>query len=76
MAEPLDERTLREGVAILAALEKAKLTASIWQVTPFVDGREPEAATYRVRLGTISSREGTMQGTAAQLVDMLSWRVR
>jgi hypothetical protein len=72
MAELLDERTLLEGVAILAALNEAKLQGDIRQTAAYVDDqRDPTFATYRVTLRRNERRYGALVGTAAEIVGAL-----
>lgn len=72
MAELLDERTLREGAAILAALEAANLHGDIRQTAAYVDDqRDPSPATYRVTLRRDGDRYGSVEGTAREILGAL-----
>lgn len=73
MAELLDERTLREGAAILAALERAGFTGDIRQVSAYVDDqRDPTAAEYRIGLRRAGKRFPRVEGSAEDIIALLA----
>lgn len=66
----LDERTLSEGVQIRIALDQAKLSARVFQISTFVDDQtQPQEARYRVECG--GPYTGHLLGTTAELVSLI-----
>ena len=77
MAELLDERTLREGAAILAALDAAGMAGDIRQTSAYVDDqRDPTQAEYDVTLKRGGDRFGVLHGSAKQILSLLGLLAR
>ena len=73
MSNAIDTRTLREGMAILAAVERVGLTCEIQQTHPAEDDqRDPSAAIYRVALARRGDTFGAIHGTAREIVDLFA----
>lgn len=68
----MDQRTLREGMAILAALDDAKFQGEIEQTGAYEDDpRDPTLAQYRVTLSRAGRSAGTLTGTVVEIVELL-----
>lgn len=73
MADLLDDRTIREGAAILAALERAGMTGEILMLSAYVDDqRDPTPAEYRVKLKRAEHRFPRIEGNALEITALLA----